>query len=897
MWFLKNSCSILYIVFACLILMCSSFVILSSASGENNINLFEVGQVLNYHLQSTVLLNEKNNATKNVGFYIDGLITVKSIWGAQNDRILQVEISSPQLHIKSRKSPSPDGFVPHSSTLEKNSNKPFLIVWKKGQIDKILLPKDESISLINLKKGIASLFQLQILDSELREVDASGDCLATYKSISNNHIIKSKTDCISHDLPYVINEDPTFSTQVESSRSIDYIIDDSNTFLKSIKLRESHEMYTNVKEELGNQIQVKQVLIFKEKSTAKTESYGDNLDVALNKILESFGSVYTQETLQTEREIEEAGESFVKSVDALRDHLDTKLLGKLKPAKAFLNLISIARSAKFEEIEKVLKSKKNKNILPQIYDILGFAQTQESYKAAMKKLHLDNENHLDNCERYLWALSFAAQPNPIILEDLLHKFQNFKNVPEKLKETLILTIASMAKKLRTSKLTNPANLKLAKKIEEVIINELDYAKKEDRFKYFRALKNLKSDSTIPKLLHFIKSGTPKEEVLAWKALKSFDPKFWSDKIIIAAEKSLYQLDKKYDSSARTLAADILLESSPSDHQLKEFLTFLTFNETAFEVKQYLYQRIKMLAEENVEFNNKMQAIIKSDKYLNNYSTLSPRGLSTALKRTFLNGNQTKGSLVSIQEIHSGIAKRGVVNVVMEKNGYENELFSLGIFTGGLQSFVSSNNDDDGQNEEAANAGMEITLLGNQMRPFVFFSGQGELMGHVWAGTASEKTPAYQALIMLQDHLEYIRLGSGFIAQLENRGALSFDLSGQMEISIWNRNAKSLIQKSTAILTTGTIKVDTDFVKSLVEFVASIEPQLNIQTDIDFSSNINLCMRVSQPDTLFRHNIFKIERIPNSKHRLRISKYKKYDIPGTTYSLNRKNNEMCSSIFS
>jgi microsomal triglyceride transfer protein large subunit len=39
--------------------------------------------------------------------------------------------------------------------------------------------------------------------------------------------------------------------------------------------------------------------------------------------------------------------------------------------------------------------------------------------------------------------------------------------------------------------------------------------------------------------------------------------------------------------------------------------------------------------------------------------------------------------------------------------------------------------------------MEITALGVQIRPFVFFSGQGELMGHVWSGTGSEKTPAFQ----------------------------------------------------------------------------------------------------------------------------------------------------------
>lgn len=58
--------------------------------------------------------------------------------------------------------------------------------------------------------------------------------------------------------------------------------------------------------------------------------------------------------------------------------------------------------------------------------------------------------------------------------------------------------------------------------------------------------------------------------------------------------------------------------------------------------------------------------------------------------------------------------------------------------------------------------MELTILGTQIRPFVFFTGQGELMGHVWSGTGSERTIAFQSLILLQDNLQFIRLGSGSI---------------------------------------------------------------------------------------------------------------------------------------
>lgn len=79
---------------------------------------------------------------------------------------------------------------------------------------------------------------------------------------------------------------------------------------------------------------------------------------------------------------------------------------------------------------------------------------------------------------------------------------------------------------------------------------------------------------------------------------------------------------------------------------------------------------------------------------------------------------------------------------------------LGLFAGGLSSFISSDGESEEQEEnDVATAGMELSVLNAQIRPFVFFSGQGELMGHVWSGTASEKTPAYQvraSLLLVQN---------------------------------------------------------------------------------------------------------------------------------------------------
>lgn len=124
---------------------------------------------------------------------------------------------------------------------------------------------------------------------------------------------------------------------------------------------------------------------------------------------------------------------------------------------------------------------------------------------------------------------------------------------------------------------------------------------------------------------------------------------------------------------------------------------------------------------------------------------------------------------------------------------------MGLYSGGLSSFVSSStdsneDDEDGAQDEASNAGMEITVQGSYLRPLQFFSGQGELMGHVWSGTASEPTPAYLANTLLHDHHESLQLQNGATVHIDVESALSIDLNGSIQLSIWGRNAQIQVNK-------------------------------------------------------------------------------------------------------
>ncbi len=65
-----------------------------------------------------------------------------------------------------------------------------------------------------------------------------------------------------------------------------------------------------------------------------------------------------------------------------------------------------------------------------------------------------------------------------------------------------------------------------------------------------------------------------------------------------------------------------------------------------------------------------------------------------------------------------------------------------MFAGGLSSYLADKADPSEADVEA-HAGMEMRLLDNSIRPFVFFQSVADLMSIYWSGKAEEKNSAMQ----------------------------------------------------------------------------------------------------------------------------------------------------------
>ncbi|KAJ1529162.1 hypothetical protein ONE63_005970 [Megalurothrips usitatus] len=889
----------------------TGFVLLSSsAAAAGSARQLEPGVGLVYQLTSTLLLSEPTllGPAKDVGYQITADVTIGTVWASGSDfnnKLIQIDIASPQLHIKSRKAPAPEGFVAHSSELPNLKNGLYLVHWNNGRVVNMYLAKDEVTSISNLKKGVASLLQYQLLDLETNETDASGACFVSYKSVGPTTILKTKTDCKSAEgTPYSQHTDKVLGSTVTSKRETRIVLTQDMSALLSVETDETHVMTVNVRPEAASQVRATQQLSLTENTVKMVPIKADDVQSAVRMIEKNSGQFFVQQNLILERENlpcpDSACPTLHKVVKENRDALDEKYLGTIKSASALVRLLPIAREASYEDFAKVLKNAGNKDILLALCDLAGAAQTVAAHEAIKKAVRLDGKGSLDAAERYLWALSAGAQPKEEILSDLL-KLSEQTYEEEKLAETLLLSVAAVAQRYQRLPYSKP---KLMKEVFTSLSGGLSNCASSDeicQLRYLRAFRNLAASDSVPVLLNHAVNGTRKTTVAAMKALVALPKKAWNKTVLKASEKIFLQLGRHYDSSARTLALDIILESGPSSLLLEEMVLYLLKPDPAYEVKQYLLQRLRQISTKNSDFEAKIrQILIKQGSKMFNYHALGQRGLTTAFTRSFLSSPSANGSLISIQEISGGLLKRGIVDVSVESVGESSSIFTLGLFAGGLSSFVSSDSESAGGSSTEANedatAGMEISLLGTQIRPFVFFNGQGELMGHVWSGTASTRTPAFQSLSLLHDHKELLPLQTGFIADITLLGGMSFELAGEVQLSLWNRNAHSLVEKNAGLSLTGLTRVDSTFVRSQVEFNLATEPRLNLVSNLDFYSGMALCMQLKQPDTILKHNVYKVERIPGSKHRLRKSKYQVFRIPGRTYALNHKNNEMCNVIF-
>ncbi|XP_052865704.1 microsomal triacylglycerol transfer protein [Anopheles cruzii] len=845
---------------------------------------FNVGIEERFSFSNVVHVGNARNATIKTGYHIRATVIVGAVWGDDEVKLLKIKIVNPTvLSI-------PENKAGHFERTEQT----FYALWNSGHIRSIhFLPSDASIPVRNFKKAIAALFQYQLMDGTFEEDDPSGRCLAKYISHSSTRYHKFKSDCQYH-AKRIEREEYPLRSSINTSRSAEFTVSSDGALQKVIS-QDYVKYMLNAQNQLG--------AYYESIMRLDVEENAQQIDILEGSSLKDIMAQLDldNDTLVTNSEHRsgcgnDQCDEIIEMFKQYRKSLLNDNIGKKESSSALVALVNVARTSTTEVLRRLLETKTSFKFKGQLMDLLGAAQTLASHNAAKPELKYDSDEELFLSERYLQALAIGTRPRKEIIEDLLEMAQK-ETKSEKFADSLIQCLASMTRCFALLEEHSYESVTV-KKVVSFFTERLKICRKDPcKLKYIRGLHNLKCPESADLLVNLAQEGSSTVSVAAMKALRSFSVYLWNDEFRAKFEDIFFQVSKPYDSSARILALDILLDSKPNYLELAHLVQFLKSKDKAYELKQYLLQKLRLLSAQCSDFAVILEKVIESDHSIKNYHVLGPRGLSTALSRTFSTNPSFNASLTSLQEMKGGVLKRGIVDLTLDVTDERTSLFTLGLYTGGLSSFASNNGDDsDGSNDdEETIGGMELSVQGTVMRPLQFFNGKGELMGHIWSGTASEPTPAYQATTLLQDNEEIFPTHNGGTLKLTATGAISIDLNGQVSISIWSQKANCKVEQNTAITMAGELSLDTLFASSAVRFSANQEPKLHLSAALDFSGDPALCMQLSQPSShlelLFERSIL----LKGTTHPVIQKTSKTYHLNGLTHALNRKNSEMCNLI--
>lgn len=865
-------------------LRCISVVTLCAGITGGHLIPFDTEQV--FDLKNVVELRDFSEDAHKISYVTSGQLTVRSVWNLNEKQLLSFELSS--LSLKPSKNNN-FGSKEFSSLEEK----PFYVLFIANIPRTFYSDTTSNISQRNLQKGIASLFYLSYRDDTTVEEDVLGNCTAVYKRFSSKKIKKTKSNC--NKWSHVLHRrlEKVLDVAKESYHEIDYGLSEEGG-LETVSSFERHTFRVAMTEHLGSWVDALTTIRHMKSHKLDKGLYDITPDKLASEIKGSNLVAESERNSPSQK-----GASLKEFLNPFREKLINQELGNKDDSGIFIELLPAFRRASKKQLKQLFISSENKDIINTLLDLLGAVQSEAGYDAVMSVYDFENGENFDRLEKYLQCLAIGTRPNKYIIESLFQKVIGGEIPDERLKETALLSVCSMVRQLKQF---FPEEDQVYAEVKTHVLNSLDNCR-DSRCKstYIRCLQNLLDSSTISKLLSIALTDTPNPSVAAMKALRAFDINIFLERNRKDFEKIFYQHGRKFDSSARTLSLDILLDMGPSEEQLRELLEILPRKGESSEIKTYFLQKLKILSDRCPKFSNKLRRVLSGRKHIFNYDVFAPNGLTTVLERMFSTSALFNGSLISTQEVHRGILKRGLVEMEISSGNEAARIFSLALYTCGLWSIIGSDsedgnlNEDDLSDETAVTAGMEITVLGSRMRPLVFFTGNAELMSHAWSGTASEPTSAYQSTLLIHDHEAYVVLHNGFSIHLELSSANSVDLFGNVELSLWNRNARTKIHKNSGWTVSGTTSILNPFKEFKHAFSATTSPNIALVADVDFYSTLKLCIQLDRVEDNVKVSSNLSSISADNKELIENSTNSEWKSPGFTMALNQKNNEMCNIL--
>lgn len=293
---------------------------------------------------------------KPIAYRLTGDLKISCMNADDSSKLLKFELNGPTLNVRPHSSVSQTEFVYHKSPLDAYTNEPFYAIWTKENVSHVYVHAEEELALVNLKKGLVSLFQFKTTEDDVRENDVSGACDVRYRNTSPTSIRKTKANCVaSSKTVHFVRKERALRVKVQNHRSTS-ITFAANGQLDTVESRDYFHIALEANPKIGSSVDSFIAL----KSNGKLIDVKAAKEKSPKKFLLSLKH-YKSESLETLPQISDkttATRNFKQKVKNLADNLDWNRLGTKEASTAFVQLLPAAREASKADFLKTLRLKK-----------------------------------------------------------------------------------------------------------------------------------------------------------------------------------------------------------------------------------------------------------------------------------------------------------------------------------------------------------------------------------------------------------------------------------------------------------------------------------------------------------------------------------------------------------
>uniref|UniRef100_A0AAQ4NWR4 Vitellogenin domain-containing protein n=1 Tax=Gasterosteus aculeatus aculeatus TaxID=481459 RepID=A0AAQ4NWR4_GASAC len=877
-------------LFLCLLTSCVSCCFPPGAAGPRLNN----NQLYKFSYTTDVLLDRTRGSKEGgTGYKISSDVDVNLVWrdpGSKDDQLIQLAISNVRIGPASRRSEKKN--VLHGSTAESvlgKTNlaaltKPFLLHLRNGKAKAFYSYWTEPSTIKNLKRGLASLLQVQLNTGKVIENDVSGRCTVEYVAVKGQVTRTKILDTCQTEETGFTTHSQVFGVSRKSSSVTTFTLEDG--FIRSAVAEETHSLAVNARRSAAAKVLSRQTLALVGTEAGPLEAAGKDVAGVVKSIDGKLAAVGI---------IAEKVKSQCKGCPSLFEHWQTQQkqlepasLSKATAPRSFLAFIQSIRKASKDEILKVLKSA-SKTSLPQVVDAVTSSQTVASLDAMLEFLNFTDAKGFVLQERFLYACGFASHPNERMLKVLLD-ISKGKIGSSDIKESVVIIMGALVHRLCEK---GGCNLPTVVQVKKTILDGAGSAQAESEIQmYLLALKNSLLPEAIPIFTKYAESEVGAYSTIALTALQRYDVNLITDEVKRTVGRVYHQNQRIYEKNVRAAAADVILSSNPSYMEVKNLL--LSIGNLPHEMNKYMLSKIQDIIRFQMPASKVLQQAMK-DMVSHNYDRFAKVGSSSAFSG-FMAQSADVTSTYSLDILYSGsgILRRSNMNIYGASKGAMLHGLQVAIEAQGLETLIAAT-PDEGEEDLESFAGMSALLFDVQLRPVTFFKGYSDLMSKMFS-MSGEPMNVVKGLILLTDHSEVIQLQSGLKASAEFQGGLAIDISGGMEISLWYRESKTSVNNRGALVVTGNVTVDMDFMRAGVEVSFETEASLDFITTVQFSEYPFLvCMQMDKTTFPVSEYLTKYESLSSGKSVVSHNS-KKQLVPGSEFPLHQENSNMCKKVF-